>query len=254
MADNHKYYYLKLKENFFESDNMILLETVQDGYIYSNILMKLYLRSLKDEGRLMLGGKIPYSPQMLATITRHQVGTMEKALNMFMELGLIEILENGAIYISDIQDFIGTGSTEAERKANYRKRIKAEEDKKLLMGQCPDNRPDNRPPELDIDIDIKKDICEIETVDEFYENIWNLYPNKKGKNQVKAKQKKELFKIGFEVISRCIERYKKDKESWREWQNGSTFFNSGYIDYLDENYLGSTPEKHALGFDPRDRI
>ena len=56
MSDNKKYYYLKLKENFFESDSMILLESMKDGYLYSNILMKLYLRSLKDNGRLMLNG------------------------------------------------------------------------------------------------------------------------------------------------------------------------------------------------------
>lgn len=38
MADNKKYYYLKLKENFFDSDSMVLLESMQDGILYSNIL------------------------------------------------------------------------------------------------------------------------------------------------------------------------------------------------------------------------
>ncbi|EMW5712290.1 TPA: phage replisome organizer N-terminal domain-containing protein, partial [Enterococcus faecium] len=52
MADNKRYYYLKLKENFFDSDEMVLLESMPDGYIYSNILLKLYLRSLKHEGKL----------------------------------------------------------------------------------------------------------------------------------------------------------------------------------------------------------
>ena len=47
MADNNKYYYLKLKDNFFDSDTMIILESMPDGYLYSNILLKLYLRSLK---------------------------------------------------------------------------------------------------------------------------------------------------------------------------------------------------------------
>lgn len=82
MADNKKYYYLKLKENFFESDSMVLLENMKDGYLYSNILLKLYLRSLKDGGRLMLNGAIPYNSQMLASVTRHQVGTVEKALTI----------------------------------------------------------------------------------------------------------------------------------------------------------------------------
>lgn len=50
MADNGKYYYLKVKENFFETDEMKILEGMKDGYIYGNILLKLYLRSLKNEG------------------------------------------------------------------------------------------------------------------------------------------------------------------------------------------------------------
>lgn len=70
----------------------------------------------------------------------------------------------------------------------------------------------------------------------FFESIWKLYPNKKGKASVKAKQKEILFEIGFEVLSKCIDRYKSTKEDWKAWQHGSTFFNSGYVDYLDENY------------------
>ena len=60
MADNKKYYYLKLKEDFFDSDEMLLLQGMKDGYLYSDILMKMYLRSLKNEGRLMYKDYIPY--------------------------------------------------------------------------------------------------------------------------------------------------------------------------------------------------
>ena len=52
MADNRKYYYLKLKENFFDSDSIVLLEDMKDGILYSNILLKLYLKSLKNGGKL----------------------------------------------------------------------------------------------------------------------------------------------------------------------------------------------------------
>lgn len=42
MSDNRKYYYLKLKENYFDDDSIVLLESMQDGVLYSNILLKLY--------------------------------------------------------------------------------------------------------------------------------------------------------------------------------------------------------------------
>lgn len=129
--DNNKYYYLRLKEDFFDSDELVYLESLPDGILYSNILLKLYLRSLKTNGRLMLRDRIPYSPIMLSNILRQPVGVVEAAIRTLNQLGLIEILDNGAIYMADIQDFIGKTSTEADRKRSYRARIDAEK-KKLL--------------------------------------------------------------------------------------------------------------------------
>lgn len=132
MVDNKKYYYLKLKEGFFDSDEMIILESMPDGYLYSNILLKLYLRSLKYQGRLMFNERIPFNSTMLAQVTRHSVGVVEKAMQVLQELGLVEVLDNGAIYMSDIQNFIGKSSTEADRIRTYRNQIEAEKNGSAL--------------------------------------------------------------------------------------------------------------------------
>lgn len=134
MADNRKYYYLKLKENFFDSDSIVLLEDMKDGILYSNILLKLYLKSLKYGGTLQLDENIPYTAQMIATITRQQVGTVERALQIFMKLGLVEPLDNGALYMSNIELFIGQSSTEGERKRRARMKIS---EQKRLVDKCP---------------------------------------------------------------------------------------------------------------------
>ena len=149
MADNKKYYYLKLKDNFYDSEQLIILQNMQDGYLYSDILMKLYLRSLKTEGKLMFNNLIPYTPSILAQVVRHQVGTVEKALKIFKELGLIEILENGAIYMLDIQNFIGKSSSEADRQRKYYNEIKAKEE------QCKISYMKSTP---EIEIEIEKEI------------------------------------------------------------------------------------------------
>lgn len=77
-------------------------------------------------------------------------------------------------------------------------------------------------------------------INAFFDSIWNLYPVKKGKGQVSDSKRKELYKIGFDELARAIERYldelKKDAD-WRKPQNGSTFFNSGHVDYLDKNFV-----------------
>lgn len=138
MADNKTYYYMRLKENFFDSAELAAVESLPDGFLYSNILLKMYLQSLRDEGRLMVG-TIPYNAEMIANITHHKVKTVEKALELFKSVGLIEVLDNGAIYMPDIQNFIGKSTTEADRKRAYRERIDRERDK------CPDiSTPENR--------------------------------------------------------------------------------------------------------------
>lgn len=103
MSDNRRYYYLKLKEGFFDEDAIVLLESMQDGILYSNILLKLYLKSLKNGGKLQLDEHIPYNEQMIATLTRQQVGTVERALQIFRKLGLVEPLSGGVLYMSNIE-------------------------------------------------------------------------------------------------------------------------------------------------------
>ena len=88
MADNRKYYYLKLKESYFDDDSIVLLESMQDGILYSYILLKLYLKSLKHGGRLQLDESIPYTPQMIATITRHRSAPWNGRLRFSCSWGL----------------------------------------------------------------------------------------------------------------------------------------------------------------------
>lgn len=177
MSDNKQYYYIKLKADYFDTDEMIILESMPDGHKYSNILLKFMLRSLRNEGKLMFNDKIPFNPIMLSQVTRHSVGEIEKAVQIFESLNLIEILDNGAIYINDIQNFIGKSSTEADRKRNYRHRIS--EDKKQLRhlsNECPDKNP----PETELEL----------------------------KKELKLKDKKNVFKSLLQFKNFCIEKYR----------------------------------------------
>ena len=157
MSDNRKYYYLKLKENYFDDDSIVLLESMQDGVLYSNILLKLYLKSLKHGGRLQLDEDIPYTAQMIATITRQQIGTVERALQIFLKLGLVEVLDSGTFYMSNIELLIGQSSTEAERKRAARLQNKALSAPRTNGGHLSDIRPPEIEIKKEIDIEIEKE-------------------------------------------------------------------------------------------------
>ena len=94
-----------------------------------------------------------------------------------------------------------------------------------------DNEPDN---------DTDNKINTLADAKAMFERLWKLYPNKKGKGQVSDTQKKRLLAIGEDRLVKAVDRYslelQKDAD-WRKAQYGSTFFNSGYVDYLDENYV-----------------
>lgn len=221
MSDNKQYYYIKLKADYFDSDEMIVLESMPDGYKYSNILLKFILRSLKNEGKLMFNNKIPFNSTMLSQVTKHSVGDIEKAVRIFEDLNLIEILTNGAIYINNIQEYIGKSSTEADRKRIYRHRIN--EDKKQL-GHLSENCPDINPPELELKLDLKL------------------------KKELKLKNKQKQFKNLLEFKKFCIEKYKNKILTnccpSLLLGNQLKINSNGYLEsYFDDKKIDINPEK-----------
>ena len=134
MAENRKYYFLKLKEDFFEQDAIVLLESAKDGILYSNILMKMYLKSLQFNGFLKVNENLSLTAEMIATLTRHEVGTVERAVKIFLELGLAETTDTGTIYMSQIETMVGKSSTEGERKKLSRIRKELDKSTPLRIG------------------------------------------------------------------------------------------------------------------------
>ena len=212
MADKTKYYYLKIKENFFDSEDMKLLESMDNGYIYSNILMKMYLLSLKNGGKLMYKDKIPYNSKMLSTILNHNVDILDKAISIFKELNLIEILDSGAIFMLDIQNYIGKSSDEADRIRKYRNEINAEKNELLQMY---DKSTTNLSNIKDRDKDIIKD-RDNNIYTQNFEKFWKAYPKKRDKGNAekwfkKHKPSEKLTNIMIEKIERF-----KDTQDWKK--------------------------------------
>lgn len=76
------------------------------------------------------------------------------------------------------------------------------------------------------------------------EQIRSHYKGKKTKSDAYKKLPKILDKYNKEELIRCIGRYNLEVEEKRnngfktlQFKNESTFWNGGYIDYLDENYI-----------------
>lgn len=244
MADNKKYYYIRLKESFFDSDEIKMLESIpNDGYKFSNILLKMYLKSLKYDGRLMFKDGIPFSAEMLSVVTGHSLGDIHQAIKLFKKFGLIEVFDSGEIYMLDIQTMIGKSSTEADRIKAYRKKI---ENKKVSNVQMYDERTPEIELEKEIEIDKDKEINTpkppegdskkfrkssgiTKQEEKDFEALWKLYPCKEGKTPAKRAYVKAVRDgVTNKTIQDGIVAYAKkvsaENTEKKYMKNGDTFF------------------------------
>ncbi|OHE27430.1 MAG: hypothetical protein A2084_01615 [Tenericutes bacterium GWC2_39_45] len=186
-----KYYWLKLVNNFFEREDIKILESQENGSIYVLFYLKLLLKSIEAEGALRLNSMIPYDEKMLSVITNTNIDIVRAALTAFKALNLVELLENKTIYMNEIKAMIGSESDSAERVRKHRKLI-AENAKSL---QC-NTGNEKRNTDIDIEKDIEKDIeikpplnkggvgenkkvkFQFPTANSFFNEFWNAYPKK----------------------------------------------------------------------------
>lgn len=151
-----KYYWLKLKEDFFEEDTLAWLEEQTNGKEYCLFYLKLCLKSLKTNGMLIRNvGQIliPYDVKKLGEITKTDIDTVTVAMELFKKIGLIQILDNGEIYITQLEQMVGSET----KWAKYKK--KERELKKLDNVQLLSNiNPKNVHTEIEKEKDIEKDI------------------------------------------------------------------------------------------------
>lgn len=137
-----KFYWLQLKEDFFEDDAIEWLEEQKpNGRDYAYFYLKLCLKSLKSNGILVrnVGNiLIPYDNRKLAELTKMDFDTVCVAMELLQKIGLIKILENGEIYITQLENLIGSVSKGALKKQQQR----------LLSGQ----KVDKCPPKIKIEL------------------------------------------------------------------------------------------------------
>ena len=126
-----KYFWLKLHVDFFEREEVKLIENMPNGKEYIIFYMKLLLKSANSDGKLLFKDVIPYTEDMLATVTGINVDVVRTAVKLFLKLGLMQKLSDGALFMLETQKMIGCETEYAKKKREYRekKKVEAIEDK-----------------------------------------------------------------------------------------------------------------------------
>ena len=122
MSISKRYYWLKLKENFFDSDEIMWLEKQDNGQNYVILYLKLLLKTMNTGGKLVfkLGDKtIPYDLNDISKFTRIDIDTVIVAMNLFLKIGLIEQSQE-ILTLPNSLEMTGSESDSAKRMRKLR--------------------------------------------------------------------------------------------------------------------------------------
>lgn len=118
--DSKRYYWLKLKKDFFQQHQIKVLKTLPNGRLYALIYLELLAESTSHDGELRYSKLLPYDVVTLSAVIDEDKDNVEKAIETLINLELIEILDDGTIYMKEIQKLIGTETGQTIRKREAR--------------------------------------------------------------------------------------------------------------------------------------
>lgn len=263
MAENKKYYWLKLKRDFFKRHDVRIIEEMPNGKDYILFYLKLLLESIDHEGELRFSETIPYNEQMLSVITNTNIDIVKAAMAIFTELKMVEVYDDMTIYMNEVQKLIGSETSDAARKR------KARQTQKQLQntnesGQCPDI-VQKRPPEKEKDIYKELEKREREKSQKEITDLFNslcpsfnqiIYLSEDAKNTVEKQLEKytlDDFKLLFKKAEASLFLKGENERKWSatfEWliedQNMAKVLNGNFDNKKSTLLEGQDYDHQAL--------
>ena len=154
MAETKKFYWLKLKRDFFKRHDIRIIEEMENGKDYILFYLKMLLESIDHEGELRFSETIPYNEKMLSVITNTNIDIVRSAMKVFVELNMIEMLDDSTIYMTEVLKLTGSETAGAERVRKHRNKAR------LLQCNTDETKCNieiELEKELESDIEIEKD-------------------------------------------------------------------------------------------------
>ena len=159
MADSKKYYWLKLRKDFFKREDIQLIKSMPDGAELVMLYVQLLLQGVDRDGVLMVNDRIAHTAKTLALVLDVEENTVNEAISIFEAFGLLIRCDDGTFFMTELSDMVGCESKWAEYK-----RKKAETD----VSSLENFQSESKIIPTDIEIDLEK---EKEKEKEKYSNI-----------------------------------------------------------------------------------
>lgn len=218
-----RYYWLQLKEDFFNQKEIKLLRRIAGGDTYTIIYLKMLLLSLRDEGKLFFEAIGDNFSEEVALSLDETPEDVAITISYLESKGLLEVIEQDEYFLNRVPELLGSESYSAERVRRHRERKK---EQPMLQSNSPVTK---RRDIEDIDIEKSNNKPSIKELTERFNSLWKEYPNKKGKEKAfKSYQKAIKDGVTDETIQQGIEKYNQEiqfKRTDKQYiAHGSTWF------------------------------
>ena len=137
MSEEKKYYWLRLKRDFFKRHDIRIVEEMENGKDYILFYLKLLCESVDHEGYLRFSDEIPFNEKMLSTITNTNIDIVRVAIKVFTELGMMDILDDGTYYMNGVEKMIGIAEQDEHTRESTRLRVQAYRERKKQSEALP---------------------------------------------------------------------------------------------------------------------
>jgi predicted phage replisome organizer len=213
MAEGKKYYWLKLKRDFFKRHDIRIVESMPNGKDYILFYLKLLLESIDHEGTLRFSETIPYNEQMLSVVTDTNIDIVRSAMKIFVELNMMSICDDQTIFMTEVDKLIGSETEWAKKKREQRLK---KDNVPALSSNCPTEiekeKELHKELHIDVDAELEEEVKERETspaTTATEENKLIRLGGTLGKNVLYLTEKQDidlLERLGFDAYNRYLDR------------------------------------------------
>ena len=125
MAQAKRYYWLKLKDDFFAQKEIKRLRKIAGGDTFTIIYLKLLLLSLQNEGKIYFDEIGDDFANELALELDEDEENVTVTLSFLQKKGLLEFVQDDEIFMSNIASMIGSETESARRVRKHRNALKS---------------------------------------------------------------------------------------------------------------------------------
>jgi predicted phage replisome organizer len=251
MSLNKRFYWLKLKEDFFKSKEMKKLRKIAGGDTYVIIYLKMQLISLRNDGKLYYDNIDDDFASELALELDEDVENVRVTVSFLEHCGLLECVSADEYFLTTIPDVTGSETASTIRSRKHRA-LQCNVDATSVQLECNKNATLEIEKEKELEIELeskeKRDTIDYQRVADMYNDTCVSFPRLSKLSDSRKKCIRARFNGGYDYEDFQRLFTKAEQSGFLKGANDRSWFatfdwlikDGNMAKVLDGNYDGDT--------------